>query len=159
MKAFNPAIVTERRDVFVLDGVRFALEMEQIAHRRLSAGMRAVERAFVAHNVVEPIAAICGFALGRSVDLPPMIFLSEDGEESEAVAKRRDPAVLTLARKGVSLDLFSPSAISGGIDWSARARASLITFDAGMRQERDSVARTGTGHENSGSLNLGSTRT
>jgi hypothetical protein len=44
VKAFNPTIVTERRDVFVLDGVRFALAMEQIAHRRLSSGMRAVER-------------------------------------------------------------------------------------------------------------------
>jgi hypothetical protein len=95
---------------------------------------------FVAHNVVEPIAAVCGFALGRSVDPPPTLFPSSAGEESGAVERRRDASVLTLARKGVSLDLFTPAGIDGGLDWSFRVRAALLTFDAGMRQERDSVA-------------------
>ena len=44
MKAFNPERLTERRDVFVLDGVRFALEMERTAFSRLVRSMRAIER-------------------------------------------------------------------------------------------------------------------
>jgi hypothetical protein len=51
-----------------------------------------------------------------------------------------DNSVLTLARKGVSLDVFSPAQVDGGIDWSSRIQSALITFDAAMRQERDSVA-------------------
>jgi len=43
MKAFNPERLTERRDVFVLDGVRFALEMERAAFARLARSLRAIE--------------------------------------------------------------------------------------------------------------------
>lgn len=95
---------------------------------------------YVAHSVVEPVAAICGFALGRAVDPPPVLFPAERVNADEFAAKRSDPSILTLARKGVSLDLFSLLAVDGGLECAARARSALITFDAGMRQERDSVA-------------------
>lgn len=95
---------------------------------------------FVAHGIIEPISAICGFALGRPVDPPPALFPSRDGKSDEAARRQRDPSVLTLARKTVSLDIFSPTSVDGGLDWSSRARSALITFDAAMRQERDSVA-------------------
>lgn len=44
MKALNAAILTERRDVFILDGVRFSLEMERAAYSRLLRAMRGIER-------------------------------------------------------------------------------------------------------------------
>jgi hypothetical protein len=95
---------------------------------------------FVAHSVIEPISSICGFALGRPVDPPAVLFPSEDGESDEADKRRLDMSVLTLARKGVSLDIFSHLSRAGGLALSSRARSALITFDAAMRQERDSVA-------------------
>jgi hypothetical protein len=95
---------------------------------------------FLMHQSVEPIAVICGFALGRPVDPPPGLFPSTEEEVAEAISKRRDATVLTLGRRGVSLDVFTPCAVDGGRAWSARARSALITFDAAQRQERDSVA-------------------
>jgi hypothetical protein len=95
---------------------------------------------FIAHGVVEPVAAICSFALGRPVDPPPALFAPNKDDHKEARDKQGDSAILTLARKSISLDIFSPLSVPGGFDWSTRARSALLTFDAAMRQERDSVA-------------------
>lgn len=59
---------------------------------------------------------------------------------SDLDARRTDPSVLTLARKHVSLDIFSQIALPGGLDHFVRLRASLLTFDAAVQQERDSIA-------------------
>lgn len=94
----------------------------------------------IAHNVVETVGAICTFALGRPVELPHTIFTAKD-EKSPGLDKRwADPEILTLARKGTSLNIFSSLAADGGPELFGRVRAALITFDAAARQDRDSVA-------------------
>jgi hypothetical protein len=57
----------------------------------------------------------------------------------QLAARQTDPDVLTLARKHISLDIVSPLATPGGFELFTRTRAALMTFDAAVRQERDSV--------------------
>jgi len=92
------------------------------------------------HGVVETVAAICTFALGRGVALPPVVFPSKSEMLPQLAARQSDHKVLTLARKHISLDIFSPLAVPGGFELFTRTRAALMTFDAAVRQERDSVA-------------------
>jgi hypothetical protein len=94
----------------------------------------------VAHEAVEAAAAICTFALGRDVAFPPSAFPSRPDGLAELGAKRSDPSILTLARKGVDLDIFSPLSVPGGYDYFQRLRAALLTFHAGVQQELDAVA-------------------
>ena len=93
-----------------------------------------------AHGVVETVAAICTFALGRPVELPPSVFPSDAGMLPQLHERRMDRRTLTLARKGMSLDILTPLGAPGGIDLFQRVRAALLTFDSAERQERDSVA-------------------
>jgi hypothetical protein len=74
------------------------------------------------------------------VDIPPAIFAKPNEKQKEAIERRLDPDVLTLARKGVALDVFSALGVDGGREWSDRARSALLTFDAAIRQDRDTVA-------------------
>jgi len=94
----------------------------------------------VAHNVLETVASLCGFALGRSVELPPMIFPTKKEELAELSQKHVDASVLTLTRKGVPLDIFSQSLLPGGIEIFRRERAALLTCGAAMDQKSDLVA-------------------
>lgn len=94
----------------------------------------------VSHVVLEIVAAICTFAIGRGVQLPPSIFPSKPERIPGLVAKHTDASVLTLARKHVSLDIFSAIGAPGGFDHFARMRAAFLTFDAALQQQRDSVA-------------------
>jgi hypothetical protein len=94
----------------------------------------------VAHAAVETTAAICTFALGRAVSLPPSAFPTRPERLSELESRRLDQSVLTLVRKHVSLDIFSQVANPGGLDYFQRLRSALLTFDAAVHQERDSVA-------------------
>jgi hypothetical protein len=94
----------------------------------------------MAHDVIETVGAISTFALGRPVQLPHAIFPARDEDVPELDKRRTDPEIPTLARRGTSLDIFSLLAVDGGFDVFKRARAALITFDAAVRQERDSVA-------------------
>lgn len=94
----------------------------------------------VAHSVIETVAAICTFALGRPVSLPPTLFPSKDDAIAKLTERRSDHSMLTLARKHVGLDIFSPVAVPGGFDLFRRARSALITYDAAVQQQRDSVA-------------------
>ena len=94
----------------------------------------------IAHGATEAVAAICTFALGRGVALPLSAFPSRPERLSDLDARRTDPSVLTLARKHVSLDIFSQIALSGGLDHFVRLRASLLTFAAAVQQESDSIA-------------------
>lgn len=94
----------------------------------------------LAHNVVETVAAICTFALGRGVTLPPSLFPSKPEALQQLDARQTDGEILTLARKHVALDIFSGVALPGGIELFTRIRGALLAFDAAIRQERDSVA-------------------
>jgi hypothetical protein len=94
----------------------------------------------IAHAAVETAAAICTFALGRRVSLPPAAFPTQPERISNLDARRFDNSVLTLARKHVPLDIFSEIKQPGGFDHFQRLRAALLTFDAAIHQERDSVA-------------------
>jgi hypothetical protein len=96
---------------------------------------------YVAHRTVETIAAICTFSLGRSIALPPMVFPSNPEMVSQLAARQTDREILTLARKGNSLDIFDQlGAAPGGDEVFAGIRAALMTYDAAGRQESDSVA-------------------
>jgi hypothetical protein len=68
------------------------------------------------------------------------VFPSTDENASGLDARRTDAQILTLARKGTSLDIFSLLANNGGVEIFHHARAALLTFDAAVRQERDPVA-------------------
>jgi len=94
----------------------------------------------IAHSVVETVAAICTFALGRGVALPPSAFPSKKEQVPDLIVRRTDPSVLTLARKQVSLDIFSGIGAPGGFDHFSRMRAAFLTFDAAVQQQRDAVA-------------------
>lgn len=96
--------------------------------------------AHIAHSVVETAAAICSFALGRAVSLPPTVFPTRAEQIPSVAAHQLDQSVLTLARKHVSLDIFSIVGIPGGLQHFQRLRSSLLTFDAAKRQEHDAVA-------------------
>jgi hypothetical protein len=93
-----------------------------------------------AHAVVETIAAICTLALGRAVSLPHGLFPTDDENVPDLEQKRKDSAILTLARKGVGLNIFSQVGLDGGLEIFRREQAALVTFDAAVQQERDSVA-------------------
>jgi hypothetical protein len=96
--------------------------------------------AHIAHAVVETAAAICSFALGRAVSLPPAVFPTRPEQIPSLTAHQLDQTVLTLARKHVPLDIFSSVGIPGGLHHFQRLRSSLLTFDAAKRQEHDAVA-------------------
>ncbi len=92
----------------------------------------------IAEKVIEPVVAIVGFALGRPVELPPHPFPTSSDKVPALEGKRIDPAVHTLARKGVSLDIFS----FAPLDFSlfSRMQAALLTYEAAVRQESNPVA-------------------
>ena len=94
----------------------------------------------VAHGVLETVASICTFALGRSVLLPPTVFPANPEAVPELSEKHTDTSVLTLARKSVSLDIFSQLGLPGGIEIFRRERAALMTCSAAMSQDSDLVA-------------------
>jgi hypothetical protein len=95
---------------------------------------------FIAHGTLEVVASICAFALGRSVTLPPTVFPSDTAAFQNLSQRRTDNNLLTLARKGVSLDIFSQLHSDGGREIFQRERAAFMTFDAAKAQERDLVA-------------------
>ena len=109
-------------------------------HVAVSAPCHGHFSSYVAHAVLEVVAAISTFALGRGVRLPPSIRASRPEKVAELASKRTDPSVLTLARKHVPLDVFSAVAAPGGFEHFSRMRAAFLTFDAALQQQRDSVA-------------------
>ncbi|MFD4183992.1 hypothetical protein, partial [Rhodococcus sp. NPDC058514] len=94
----------------------------------------------IAHRNVELVGAICTFALGRQVDLPPNVFPASDEAVAELEARREDPAILTLARNEISLDIFNDLPALGDLASVARARGAFLSYDAAVRQEREQVA-------------------
>lgn len=96
--------------------------------------------AYIAHAVLETTAAICTFALGRAVSLPPAVFPTRQEQIPDVSARQFDQAVLTLARKHIPLDIFSFMGVPAGLEHFQRLRSSFLTFDAAKRQEHDAVA-------------------
>lgn len=121
-------------------GSPFAPRAKVRAHIAAPAPCEGFLSSYVANELIETVAAICTFALGRPVNFSHTIFPAKEEHLSDLNARRTDSAIYTLARKGVSLDIFSLLAAPGGFQVSRRARAALLTFDAATRQERDPVA-------------------
>ena len=120
--------------------VLFAPKAIVHAHVAVPAPCAGHFSSHVAHAALETVAAICTFALGRGVDLPPSVFPSRPENIAELVAKHKDPSVLTLARRHVPLDVFSPIGAPGDFEHFSRMRAAFLTFDAAVQQQRDAVA-------------------
>lgn len=94
----------------------------------------------IAHAVLETTAAICSFALGRAVSLPPSAFPTRPEMEPGVQARQFDQSVLTLARKHVALDIFTLVGVPGGFECFQRIRSAFLTFDSAKHQEHDAVA-------------------
>ena len=70
----------------------------------------------IAHAAVETAVAICTFALGRAVSLPPSAFPTRPERVPHLDPRHLDQSVLTLVCKHIPLDIFSQIAWSGGFD-------------------------------------------
>ncbi|WP_179472350.1 hypothetical protein [Mycolicibacterium vinylchloridicum] len=86
----------------------------------------------------EVTAAICTFALGRPVDLPPTIWPVSSDMLPELESRMADPSILTLARHGRPLDIFG-LANEDRMSWD-RVRGALLSYDAALRAQREQVA-------------------
>ena len=110
-------------------------------HMAIPGPCRGPFVADIAPNVLEVVAAICSFALGRPVDIPPTgVFASKDDAVAELDERRRDPEIHDLARNGISLDILQRLADLGGPESALKARDALIAFDSALRQSREQVA-------------------
>ena len=89
--------------------------------------------------LLETVAAICAFALGRVVESPLMIVPIKDDEAATAQALRRDESILTLARNSVSLDVFEEFTALSDLDGALRARGSTA-YHAALQQANPDVA-------------------
>lgn len=94
----------------------------------------------LAHPLVEAAACICTFALGRPVALPQTVFPSSDVDVLELTRKRQDSKIHTLARKGISLDVFKWIRQERGVGIFERLRSALLTFDAATKEDHHAVA-------------------
>ncbi|MCP5166984.1 MAG: hypothetical protein H6989_06340 [Pseudomonadales bacterium] len=94
----------------------------------------------IAHGLIETVSAICNFALGRRTSVPPHIFPSDQEKVPELSERIKDGSVGTLARKGVSLDIFTGVELPERMDHLLRLRSAMITYDAATQQQRNSVA-------------------
>ena len=94
----------------------------------------------IAVNNIELIASICAFALGRPVEMPMDFFATKDDQIEFLDEKMRDESISTLARKSISLDVYSRFVPFGDVTSLQRVRACLVTYYAAMCQERNAVA-------------------
>ncbi len=91
-----------------------------------------------AHAIAEVVAAICTFALGRPVNLPPTIWPAPDEILADLETRQADANLGTLARHGIPLDIFH-LALLDRHSWD-RIRGALLSYDAALRQQREQVA-------------------
>ena len=90
--------------------------------------------------LVETVAAICAFALGKVVEPPLAIFPASKENTEAAQALRMDPAILNLARNSISLDIFEEFAALGDLDGVIRVRGALLSYHAALQQTSPDVA-------------------
>jgi hypothetical protein len=85
---------------------------------------------------METVAAICAFASGRPVEYKLPVFPVRTEEElARLKVLRHDPAVLGLARDGISLNIFNFP-----LDTILRLRGSLLAYHAALQQLSPDVA-------------------
>jgi len=95
----------------------------------------------IAHQFMEVVAAICTFALGRPVNLPPTVWPVQDIQAemlAELETRHADAKLGTLARRGIPLDIFY-LAVEDRDSWR-RLRGALLSYDSALRQQREQVA-------------------
>jgi hypothetical protein len=95
----------------------------------------------IAHQFMEVVAAICTFALGRPVNLPPTVWPVQHVRPemiTDLETRQADATLLTLARQGIPLDIFYLTAEDK--DSWRRLRGALLSYDAALRQQREQVA-------------------
>jgi hypothetical protein len=93
-----------------------------------------------AAGVAETVAAISAFALGRVVEGPPVIFPAPKDKATAALARRHEPAIMGLARDGISLGIFGDFAVLAGLDGMLRMRGALLSYHAALQQASPDVA-------------------
>jgi hypothetical protein len=86
------------------------------------------------------VAAIIALATGRGVDYEPTLFPADVEATTHARARKRDPAILGLARDSISLDAFRELPARGGLDAMVRVRGSLLAYHAALKQASADVA-------------------
>jgi hypothetical protein len=67
---------------------------------------------------MELMAAICTFALGRPVNLPPTVMPAPDEMLADLDIRSTDITILTLARHGMPLDMFHLVALGDMNSWA-----------------------------------------
>lgn len=141
-RRLGPSIMLEFAEELAEGQAESILAPKALVHVHIAAPgpCAGVFSSHVAHRVAETVGAVCTFALGRPVELPFTIFPAKEETFPELDRRKVDHEILTLARQGISLDIFSQLGVDGGFDCFQRARGALITFDAATRQARDSVA-------------------
>ncbi|MBL0125303.1 MAG: hypothetical protein IPP88_22385 [Betaproteobacteria bacterium] len=95
----------------------------------------------IAHQLAETAAAICAFALGRPVAGGTFVIPTKPEALPDLQARHKDLAILNIARKSVSLDIFSTDSGVPELDHFHRMRAALRTHNAALAQDNDEVAR------------------
>ncbi|RAS64661.1 hypothetical protein C8D87_105151 [Lentzea atacamensis] len=94
----------------------------------------------IATDLIETIRLISTFAMGRPVDWSTAVSVpATEDEARDATEVRFDPAVLTLARNGVPLDIFGLTGTASP-EVMQKVRSSLISYDAAIRQTNPDVA-------------------
>ena len=94
-----------------------------------------------AGGLAEVVSAICTLALGRVVtENLPTLFPAKPEEAQAAAELRYDPEILTLARDGISLDIFGDLGRLAGSDGTLRARGALLSYQAALEQRNSDVA-------------------
>jgi hypothetical protein len=96
----------------------------------------------IANQCMEVVAAICTFALGRPINLPPTVWPVAGLRAEllpELMTRREDTTLMTLARQGIALDMIFHLAVADRDSWR-RLLGALLSFDAALRQQREQVA-------------------
>jgi hypothetical protein len=93
-----------------------------------------------ASGMLELVAAICAFALGRVVEPPLGIFPTNPENATAVEAPRFDALIPNLARDGISLDVFDEFTALGGADGLLRVRGTLLSYHAALQQSSPDVA-------------------
>lgn len=94
----------------------------------------------IAHSMLETISAICGFALGRPLVLPPIVFPAESERVIWLRENQESTDIPLLARDGVGLGFLDIPRLDGGFQVLRRLQNALLTFDAAQVQDREAVA-------------------
>ncbi|MEU8249949.1 hypothetical protein [Nonomuraea sp. NPDC048916] len=93
-----------------------------------------------ASNILETVRLICSLALGRPVSGPPAIFPAKGGDAELARQLQFDQSILTLARNGVSLDVFAELLALADFSGVDKIRRSLAAYDSAIQQSNPDAA-------------------